>query len=170
VNRRAMGGAVLAAAISAWSVASAQPPAAGQAISVTGTRAISLTGVQRPSEIWIDNLKKLPRITVSISQATDHGPVDARFAGALLWAIIDDAGWVNGAQKNAYLRHTILVTGQDGYAAALSEGEIDPKLEGKQVILAYEKDGVALDAPRLVVPGDAHASRGVHDVVSIAVQ
>lgn len=55
-------------------------------------------------------------------------------------------------------------------AGALSEGEIDPKLENKQVILAYEEDGKPLDAPRLVVPGDLHAPRGVHDVVSISVQ
>jgi hypothetical protein len=160
-----LGGVVLAAAISAGSCAGAQTPAA-----IPTTRAISLTGVKEPSEIRIDTLKKLQRITVTVSQATDHGPVNASFTGALLWTIIDNAGWANGPEKNAYLRHTILVTGRDGYAAALSEGEIDPKLEGKQVILAYEKDGVALDAPRLVVPGDAHASRGVHDVISITVQ
>ena len=54
--------------------------------------------------------------------------------------------------------------------AAISDGEIDPKLENKQVILAYEKDGKPLDAPRLVVPGDLHAARSVQDVVSVAVQ
>ncbi|HEY5226792.1 MAG TPA: hypothetical protein VIJ06_08380, partial [Methylovirgula sp.] len=109
-------------------------------------------------------------VTVTISQATDHGPVAATFTGALLWTVIGNAGWVNGAEKNVYIRHTILVTGKDGYAAALSEGEIDPKLEGKQVILAYAQDGKPLDAPRLVVPGDVHAARGVHDVVSIEVR
>jgi hypothetical protein len=148
----------------------AQTPQAGQAIFVTSTLAVSLTGVKAPAQLWIDDLKKLPQVTVTVSQATDHGPVNATFAGALLWTVIDSAGWIDGAQKNAYLRHTILVTGKDGYAAALSEGEIDPKLEGKQVILAITKDGASLDAPRLVVPGDAHASRGVHDVTAIAVQ
>jgi hypothetical protein len=78
--------------------------------------------------------------------------------------------WINGAEKNAYLRHTILVTGKDGYATALSEGEIDPKLEGKQVILAVAKGGTPLERPRLVVPGDVHASRSVQDVVSIDVK
>jgi hypothetical protein len=135
-----------------------------------GTQAITLAGVKDASEIWIANLQTFPAMLVPITQATDHGPISATFKGALLWQVIDRAGWVNGAQKNAQIRHTILVTGKDGYAAALSEGEIDPKLENKQVILAYEKDGKPLDAPRLVVPGDLHASRGVHDVVSIAVQ
>jgi len=135
-----------------------------------GAQAISLTGVKAPAELWIESLKKLPAVTVAVSQQTDRGPVNARFTGALLWTVLDSAGWVNGAEKSSYLRHTIFATGKDGYVAALSEGEIDPRLEGKQVILAYEKDGQLLDSPRLVVPGDAHASRSVHDVVSIEVR
>ncbi len=138
--------------------------------SATTTQAITLTGVKNVGEIWLGTLKKLPSVTVTASQQTDKGAASASFKGALLWTVIDNAGWVNGPEKNAYLRHTILVTGKDGYAAALSEGEIDPKLEGKQVILAYEKDSVPLDAPRLVVPGDAYASRGVHDVIEIEVK
>jgi hypothetical protein len=148
----------------------AQTPQAGQAVSVTSSLAVSLIGVKTPAQLWIDDLKKLPQIAVTISQQTDRGPANATFTGALLWTVIDNAGWVNGPEKNAYLRHTILVTGNDGYAAALSEGEIDPRLEGKQVILAIAKDGARLERPRLVVPGDAHASRGVQDVVSIAVK
>jgi hypothetical protein len=148
----------------------AQTPQAGQAISVTSTLAVSLTGVKAPSQLWIDDLKKLPQITVTISQATDHGPANATFTGALLWTVIDNAGWINGPEKNTYLRHTILVTGKDGYAAALSEGEIDPKLEGKQVILAVSKDGAPLERPRLVVPGDVHASRSVQDVTAIEIR
>jgi hypothetical protein len=77
---------------------------------------------------------------------------------------------VSGSGKNAALRHTILVIGSDGYAVALSEGEVDPKLEGKQVILALTKNGTALDQPQLVVPLDAHASRDVHDVVGIEIK
>jgi hypothetical protein len=149
--------------------ADAQTPQAGHAISITSTLAVSLTGVKAPAQLWIDDLKKLPQMTVTISQATDHGPVNATFTGALLWTVIDNAGWINGPEKNAYLRHTIIVTGKDGYAAALSEGEIDPKLEGKQVILAVSKDGTPLERPRLVVPGDAHASRSVQDVTAIEI-
>ena len=148
----------------------AQTPQAGQAISVTSSLAVSLTGVKAPAQLWIDDLKKLPQIAVTISQATDHGAVNATFTGALLWTVIDNAGWINGPEKNAYLRHTILITGKDDYAAALSEGEVDPKLEGKQVILAVSKNGAPLERPRLVVPGDAHASRDVHDVFSIEVK
>ncbi|MGN6149909.1 MAG: hypothetical protein ACTHPD_15325 [Rhizomicrobium sp.] len=133
-------------------------------------QAIALTGVKEVSELWIANLRTYPAMLVPVTQVTDRGPLSATFKGALLWQVIDRAGWMNGAGKNAQIRHTILVTGKDGYAAAVSEGEIDPKLENKYVIIAYEKDGKPLDAPRLVVPGDLHAARSVHDVVSIAVQ
>jgi len=112
----------------------------------------------------------MPAIDIAVSQQTDRGPSQGKFRGALLWSVVDKAGLLNGAEKNGYLRHTLLVRGSDGYAAALSEGEIDPKLEGKQVILAYQKDGATFDRPRLVVPGDAHGARGVHDVITIEVK
>ena len=126
--------------------------------------------VQHPLTLTIADLKAMPGLDVTVSQQTDRGPAQGKFHGVLLWSVIDKAGLANGTEKNAYLRHTILVGGSDGYAAALSEGEIDPKLEGKHVILAYEKDGAPLTAPRLVVPGDAHAARGVHDVVTVEVK
>ncbi len=140
--------------------ASAQEPAT---VTVSGS-------VQHPLTLTLADLKAMPAIDVAVSQQTDRGPSQGKFRGALLWLVVDKAGLLNGAEKNGYLRHTMLVSGSDGYAAALSEGELDPKLEGKQVILAYQKDGVALDRPCLVVPGDAHAARGVHDVVTIEVK
>jgi DMSO/TMAO reductase YedYZ molybdopterin-dependent catalytic subunit len=153
--------ALLAAGFVAYAfVATAQEP---PTVTVSGT-------VQHPLTLTILDLKAMPAIDVTVSQQTDRGPSQGKFRGALLWSVIDKAGLLIGTEKNAYLRHTVLVSGGDGYAAALSEGELDPKLEGKQVILAYQKDGTALDRPRLVVPGDAHAARGVHDVVTIEVK
>jgi DMSO/TMAO reductase YedYZ molybdopterin-dependent catalytic subunit len=140
--------------------AAAQEPAT---ITVSGA-------VQHPLTLTLSDLKAMPAIDVAVSQQTDRGPSQGKFRGALLWSVVDKAGLLNGAEKNAYLRHILLVGGSDGYAAALSEGEIDPRLEGKQVILAYQKDGAALDRPRLVVPGDAHAARDVHDVVTVEVK
>ncbi len=150
--------------------AAAQTPTPGHAISITGTLAVSLTGVKAPAQLWIDDLKKLPPVTITVSQQTDHGPFAAHFTGALLWTVIDNAGWPNGPEKHAGLRRTILVAGNDGYTVALSEGEIDPLLEAKQVILAYEQDGKPLERPRLIVPGDLHAARSVRDVVSVEVR
>ena len=56
--------------------------------------------------------------------------------------------------KNAALRHTLLITGRDGYAVALAVGEVDPHYEGKSVILAYAggEPPASIATPRLVVP------------------
>lgn len=153
--------------------------AAALALLITGALAddasapqtIMLTGaVKNPGAVTLEELMKLPPVDVTVTQETDHGPVTGSFRGALLWTVISQAQPIDGPEKNAYLRHTILVSGSDGYAAALSQGEVDPRLEGKQVILAYAKDGQPFAGFRLVVPGDAHASRGVHDIAIIEVK
>jgi len=132
---------------------------------------ITLVGaIANPGSVTQEELAHMPPVEVTVSQETDKGPSEGKYRGVLLWTLIDRAGLVNGTDKNAYLRHTILVSGADGYAAALGEGEIDPKLEGKQVIVAYMKDGKLLDGMQLVVPGDAHAARGVHDIAIIEVK
>lgn len=35
------------------------------------------------------------------------------------------------------LKHTLLITGRDGYTVALAIGELDSHYEGKSLILAY---------------------------------
>ncbi len=132
---------------------------------------IAMTGaVHNPGSVTRQEIMKLPPVEVTLNQQTDKGPAAGTYRGALLWTLVQQAEPVDGPEKNAYIRHTIMVSGADGYTAALSEGEIDPKLEGKQVIVAYMKDGAPFDGLRLVVPGDAHASRGVHDIAIIEVK
>jgi hypothetical protein len=121
----------------------------------------------------VANLQKLAATTVQVSLMTDKGTLAASYTGALLLSVLANAGPVDEAGKNAYLRHTFLVTGRDGYAVALSQGEIDPRYGGEQAILAYAKDGKLLDESegiRLVVPNDKHGGRAVRDVVAIEVR
>ena len=132
--------------------------------------AVAIGGqVQHPRPVTVADLQKLPAATVPVSFMTGKGPESGTYTGALLWAVISNAAPIDGPGKNAGLRHTYLVTASDGYAVALSEGEIDPNIEGKSVILAYEKDGKP-SGIRLIVPGDKHGARAVHDVVKIDVQ
>jgi hypothetical protein len=67
------------------------------------------------------------------------------------------------------LRHTVAVTGRDGYAAVLALAEIDPEFEGKKVLLAYRRNNQPFpnNELRLVVPGDRRGGRSVHDVMRI---
>jgi hypothetical protein len=140
--------------------------------SAAAASGVSISGaVVNPKSFSMADLEAMPQVDLSVTQQTGGGPVSHSYAGVLLWSLVSMVQFPNAPGKNTYLRHTLLVTSDsDGYAAAISEGEIDPKLTGAQVILATEKDGAKLAAPQLVVPGDAHAARAVQNVTSIVVQ
>jgi hypothetical protein len=137
-----------------------------------GPAVVSIGGaVVNPKSFSMTDLELLPSVTLSVTQQAMNGPGSHNYTGVLLWSLVSLAQFQNAPGKNTYLRHTMLVSaGGDSYAAAISEGEIDPKLGASQTILAFEKDGAMLAAPQLVVPGDAHAARAVQDVTSIVVQ
>jgi hypothetical protein len=117
-------------------------------------------------------LESLPAVTVDVTFETDQGEKSGRYTGVLLWSLIEKAGLADVSAKNAALRHTLLITGRDGYAVALAVGEVDPHYEGKSVILAYAggEPPASIATPRLVVPGDKHGGRSVRDVASIEVR
>jgi hypothetical protein len=136
--------------------------------------AVAIGGmVQQAQSLTIEDLEKFPQTPVQIAFVSGHGQETGTFTGALLWTVLGNAGLVDATGKNGRLRHTIMVTGRDGYGAALSLGEIDPDFEAKSVILATMKDGKPLgagDGIRLVVPNDRHGGRAVRDVVDINVR
>jgi DMSO/TMAO reductase YedYZ molybdopterin-dependent catalytic subunit len=79
--------------------------------------------VQHPLTLTLSDLQKMPAVDVVIVLARTETDVSlGKFRGVSLWTVLDKAGLANGPEKNAYLRHTILVTGSDGYATAFSEG------------------------------------------------
>ena len=135
--------------------------AADQSIVVT-------TSVEQTHNIDPAMVEKLPAVEEKVSFQTGHGPEQAIYTGALLWSVLDHAEMLGG-DRRARLRRTIAVTGRDGYSAVLALAEIDPEFEGKQVLLAYRRDGKPIEgnALRLVVPGDRHGGRSVRDVVRI---
>ena len=108
---------------------------------------------------------RLPSIEVRVSMLTGRGPQEATFSGVLLWSVLQGQGVVADDPKER-LRRTLIVTGRDGWTAALALAEVDPEFEGKQVILATPRDGKPLDNElRLVVPGDKRGGRSARDVV-----
>ncbi len=129
--------------------------------------------VQKSERISLSDLQALPPTSVSVSFVTGHGQETGTYTGVPLWTLLTNASIVDADPKQ-HLRHTILVTsGADGYAVAFSIGEVDPKFEGKSVIIAYAKDGKPLSAEdglRLIVPGDVHGGRAVKDVSHIEVK
>lgn len=143
----------------------------GQPANQAGTLTVS-GQIKAPLTLSRAELVHLPSVEVDVSFMTDRGEEHARYKGVLLAQILDRALVIDGPEKGAHLRHTILVTGRDGYMVALAMGEIDPRFEGKNVIIAYDKDGQPLpsaDGLRLVVPSDHHGGRAVRDVATIKV-
>lgn len=154
--------------LAAWgfaAVAAADPAPPSPRLAVDGQ-------VNNPRTWMVEDLQKLPATRVRVAYSSDHGQEEAVYTGGLLWEIIRQAAPIDGPGPGAFLRRVVLVTGSDGYAVALAWGEIDPDFEGKDVILAYAKDGTPLKPEqgiRLIVPDDKRGNRAVRDVVKITV-
>ena len=119
--------------------------------------------------LTLTDLEQLPLTTISLTQASEHGPQQVTYGGVLLWTLLDRALLVDEPGRKTHLRHIILAQGADGYAVALGVGEVDPNFEGKQVIVALTRNGAPMHSLELAVPGDRHAGRNVHDLNVITV-
>jgi DMSO/TMAO reductase YedYZ molybdopterin-dependent catalytic subunit len=149
-------------------VALADPPAQNDSIAIKG-------GVDRPKILALSDLQRETQTTVTISQHTGHGTLTGAFTGVLLWTLLNEAGvTLDKGKKNDLIRHTVTVTGRDGYNAVLSLAEIAPEIGGGQAVIAWQRDGKPLENgqgfARLVVPGDKAASRAVNAVATIEVK
>jgi hypothetical protein len=128
--------------------------------------------VAHPLKLTLDQVKALPPVTVSTTFQSDHGPQTGTYTGARLLDIVKQAAPVDqGSDRGAPWRHTIIATGHDGYGVAVAIGEIDPRFAGKQVLVAYARDGKPMKDQtfRLIVPGDAHGGRSVNDLASLVI-
>lgn len=143
-------------------------------VAIAADAGIAITGaVQHPQTLSLADLEKQPPVTVHVSLVTGHGPEIGDFTGAALWPILQSIGTVDAPGKNSALRHTITISGSDGYAIALSYGELNPDLGNAGAILAYQKNGQPLDPKdgiRLIVSTDKRGGRAVHNVVTIEVR
>jgi len=146
-------------------------PAWGQeAPSGIASTSVKLDGaVKAPATYSMAELAALPSAGVTL-MIKGHDAASGSWKGVPLMALIEKVGTVEEKGHGAYLQHVIIARGTDGYGAAIAIGEIDPKFEGKQAIVAYQKDEMALPSLRLVVPGDTHAGRDVRDLAEMTVK
>jgi len=147
-------------------------PAAAQDAAGKLAPALSIAGrVEHPRTLTLAELQAMLAATVEMDSTTSTGVQHVKYTGPLLWTLVQAANPVDDPScGNTALQHTMLARGQDGYAVALSIGEIDPRMEGKQVLVAVARDGQPVPYLRLVVPGDVHAARSVRDLASIEVR
>jgi DMSO/TMAO reductase YedYZ molybdopterin-dependent catalytic subunit len=125
--------------------------------------------VKTPATYGVADLAALPSASITLT-IQGHDAASGSWKGVPLMALIDKAGTVEEKGHGAYLQHVIIARGTDGYGVAIAIGEIEPKFEGKQAIVAYQKDGAALPSLRLIIPGDAHAGRDVRDLSELIVR
>ena len=109
------------------------------------------------------------KLTVTIEGKT------TTYDGVPLTQLLARVGAPSGkALRGPALRDVVLVSGRDGYAAAIALAETDPGFRKDQVLLADRADGQPLAATagpyRLVVEGDQRGARCVRMVSSIAVK
>ncbi len=120
--------------------------------------------VAHPGPLDLSALARLPVVSVPVNQATGHGVSHGRPSGVRLWDLLLQAGPRNEPAKHAILRHTLTVSGRDGYQVAFSFGELDPDGTADPVLVV-----MAAGHADLVVPGDRTAARNVHDVARMTV-
>ncbi|WP_349270934.1 molybdopterin-binding oxidoreductase [Mycolicibacterium parafortuitum] len=139
--------------------------------SIRATAAVDVVGdVDVPRTWTLDELRTLAHHTETVTFQTHTGPETHTYAGGLLDAVLA-ASRPRGdsSQTNPLLAVAILVTGADGYTAALSWGESSPTVSPRPAMLALVEDGNVLDRPRLVLPTDLAGGRQVRDVVTLRV-
>lgn len=125
--------------------------------------------VQHTASIDPAMVEQLPATESSIAFQTSHGPEKATYVGATLWSVLQKSASLN-ADPRQRLHQVVIVTGSDGYTAALALAEIDPEFEDKPVLLAWQRDGKAMTDLRLIVPGDKFGGRSVQNVVRIEIR
>ena len=143
---------------------------AQQAAPAIPSTSVKLDGaVKTPATYTLAELSAMssPSVTLNIQ---GHDAASGSWKGVPLMALIEKVGTLEEKSHGAYLQHVIIARGTDGYGVAIAIGEIEPKFEGKQVIVAYQKDGAPLSSLRLVIPGDTHAGRDVRDLAELTVK
>ncbi len=127
--------------------------------------------VYNPLSFTTDDLRVYPSQTAEVTYLSGEDTITASYTGVLLWDVLSSSQVnFNADVKNDKLGFFIVATGRDGYQAVIAWGEIDPEFGNQAILVAFEKDGTALDAPQLVVPGDARGGRYVSGLVSLEVR
>lgn len=162
---------LLIAALALAGPATAQEAAPKPVDSATPPTSVAFSGrIRHPRTLALADLQAMPAVTVEVGVATAQGPRRITYAGALLWPLLQAAAPIDEPGHATQNQHVLMARGSDSYAVAVAFGEMDPHLEGKQVLIAYAMDGRPLPAPRLVVPGDSHGGRAIRDLAAIEVR
>jgi hypothetical protein len=116
------------------------------------------------------DLEALPHVKV---QATAHD-VSATFEGVAVKTVLEKAGVAFGeGMRGKRLASCLLVEAADGYRVVIALPEMDPGFTDKQVVLAFLKDGKAMDSKegpyRIVIPDEKRPARWIRQVTGLKI-
>ena len=142
-----------------------QAPAASGRLTVTGD-------VPHPLSLTIDDLRKMPRVTLKVTNPHEHK--DETYEGVALTEVLRQAGVPQGSMLHGSAMATyVLAEAADGYRVIYSLAELDSDFQDSSVIVADRVDGHALEAEagplRLVAPHDKRPARWVRMLQTIKV-
>ena len=107
----------------------------------------------------------------TVEAAGHHGEVIAprRYGGVRLYALLEHAGIrLDPDQHEDFLGKVVIATSADGRVAVIAGGEIEPRFQNGDVILAITQDGAPIeDGPHLIVPFDRRPGRWAKRITRI---
>ena len=157
-------------------VAKAQPATPGGYSPV-----VELTGaVQAPQQFTLVDLQLRPAVRAAhrcIDPETGR-IADHAYRGVRLWYLLAEAGIAIPERistlPTATLHASLVATGSDGYQVLIALAEIDPAFNGREAIIAYERDGQQLGEDLgmaiLVLPDDRTCDRDVYWLTRLEVR
>jgi len=116
------------------------------------------------------DIDALPRVKVT----TAASGVSTTFEGVALRAVLEKAGVGFGETlKGKRMASCLLVEAADDYRVVIALPEVDLRFTDKQVILAFSKNGKALDDKegpyRIVIPDEKRMARWVRQVTTLKI-
>lgn len=128
--------------------------------------------VRTPLALTVEDLKKMPRKTVSV--VNPHDKKTENYEGVLVEDVLKKAGVQQGEDLKGPLLATYLIfEAEDGYRVAFSIAELDSGIVDSGVMVADTLDGAPLpprQGPlRIVAPREKRAARWVRMLKSITV-
>ncbi len=147
-------------------------PSAAQVTASVETASLIIAGaVERPLELHISDLEKMPHTRIEVK---DHDGNPAMYEGVGLVDVLKSAGAPIGDKlRGAGMASYVLAQAKDGYRVVFALPELDPAFTDAKVLVAYSLNGKPLpegQGPlRIVAPQDKRPARWIRMLQRIEV-
>jgi hypothetical protein len=134
---------------------------------------ISINGIGiKAIQITAEDMAKMPRLAVDVQDA--HSGEAQHYDGVRLSDLLAKTGVPLGDDlRGRALATYVVARASDGYVVVYSLAELDPAMNGNQIIVADTLNGKPLDTThgpfRVVVPGDKRPARWIRMVEAFEV-